>query len=325
MKKFYLTLLLSAMTFIAFAGSFYLTEKEQKAMLEEAEDWIDAMPDGLQDRLSDAVAHARHGFYQELDYFRNYADTAGVGKYPVMVKEISGGELSNIPMRVYRAANADKKVLPLLIYFHGGGWSMGSTATTEKFCRALVSEGNVMVVSMEYPLAPQNTFPKALESSKSAVEYIYSKAGELGSDASEISLGGDGAGGNIALTVWQELPETVKVKSLVLYYPILNVEGPLDAGLKRQYGRGYGFDSRLWEAYTSAYAGKNIPIDKNLPPTLLISAGRDIILNEEQDFSSRKGVTYIEFSGSIHGFITDGHQSTAFKKAVALTNEFLNV
>lgn len=309
-------------SYIYGGNKFLITEREQTQMTNEADDWIDEMPDGIQDRLSDAVNHAMHGFFSEIQYFRNISDTVGTEKYPIDVKNFDNGKLS---FRLYtpQRKQTDPHKLPLFIFFHGGGWSLGSLNTTEKFCRALTSEGNIMVVSIDYPLSPEHPYPHAINQSKDMVEDIMEKASSWGADASKISLGGEGAGGNIALAVYNCLPDNKKIKSLVVYYPLLDPSAQIDAGSKRKYGRGYGFDSRLWDSFTKAYQGKFEENTKILPPTLIISAGRDIMLQSEKDFARSGNVSYVEFSGAIHGFLSDGHQKTAFSKAVELTDRFL--
>ena len=306
------------------ADTYTLTKGEQEQIFEEAENWIDDMPEGLQDRLSDAVNHAMHGFYSEINYFREFSDTASLKHYPVTVQDINSGDASDIPLRIYaKKGIGTQSKLPVLIYFHGGGWSVGSLNATEKFCRALASEGNVKVISVDYPLAPEHPYPSGINKSVEAVDYVYANAAKLGIDPARISLGGDGAGGNIALNVYFKIVSDKSVKSIVLYYPLLQTGGTLSQDSKREYGRGFGFDSRLWEIFTEVYKGKDMP-PVNLPDLLLISAGRDIIIDQEKDFvAGNPSIKYIEFSGALHGFITDGHQNTAFNKAVSLTDLFL--
>lgn len=317
-------MLMAVMFLSAYADNYTLTKKEQQQITEEAENWIDDMPDGIQDRLSDAVNHALHGFYNEINYFRNYNDTTGLNKYKVKVENINGGKLGEMSMRLYSGTKNSN--VPLLIYFHGGGWSVGSLVTSDKFCRALASEGNIKVVSVDYPLAPENPYPGALKNCIDAVEYILTKSKEWGFSSDKISLGGDGAGGNLALETFSKLPDTVKIKSLVVYYPLLQTKGLLDPKSKREFGRGYGFDSRLWEAFTTAYNRKGDDLSQlqNLPPTLVISAGRDIIIDEERNFALNSKVNYVQFDGALHGFISDNHQKSAFNKAVSLTDRFLS-
>ena len=322
LKRSLLLSVLCMATMKMLPDNYSLTNKEQQQILEEAENWIDDMPDGLQDRLSDAVKHAVHGFYSEISYFRNIADTTEINKYKVKVNDIAGGSLGEINMRLYSAS--DNQKTPLLIYFHGGGWSVGSLETSDKFCRALASEGNIKVISVDYPLAPENPFPSAIKYCLDAVEYINGQCEKWNVESNKISLGGDGAGGNLAIEVYSRLSDNIKINSMVLYYPLLQTSGSLDPQSKREYGRGYGFDSRLWEAFKEAYKGSDTRFPDSLPRVLLISAGRDIIIEEEKTFSSSYDkLTYIQFDGALHGFLSDGHQKTAFKKAVAITDQFL--
>ena len=316
---------MSAMAFVAFAGSFKLSVTEQNQISEEAEDWIDNMPMGLQDRLSDAVGHAMREFYSEINSFRNFKDTTGWNDYPVEVTELMGGRNGNIPMRFYQASiKKEQPQLPLLIYFHGGGWSLGSLNTTEKFCRALAACGDVNVISIDYPLSPEHPYPTAINTCVDAVTYIHSNILNWNTSEDLISLGGDGSGGNLALTTYESLPENIKIKSIVAYYPLLKTAGELNPELRRKYGRGYGFDSRLWESFIEAYKGKELTISNPLPPTLLIATDRDIITDEIMEFvNQNNGISYVEFTGALHGFISDGQQKTAFEKAVEFTNKFL--
>lgn len=323
-RRLILLFIVSAIALGAFAATtFKLSDKERMLITEEAENWIDNMPEGLQDRLSDAIIHAMRGFYSEIQAFRNLNDTINLNNYPVEVKEFRGGESSDILMRFYEPLKNNSKQTPLLIYFHGGGWTLGSLNSTEKFCRALTAQGNLKVISVDYPLAPEHSYPSDLKISKEAVNYIFDNAEKWGVSKDVISLGGDGAGGNIALATFESLPEKIKIKSLVLYYPLIKTTGELNANLKRQYGRGYGFDSRLWESFIMAYNGREIKNCKVLPSVLIISAGRDIVLNEAEEFAKNKGVVSIVFEDALHGFITDGQQKTAFQKAVEITDSFL--
>lgn len=318
-------LIVSAIVFNTYAGTFSLTESEKSQILNEAENWIDDMPEGIQDRLTDAVSHALYGFNSEIEYFRHYNDTTGLRNYPVKITPIKLNDECDLGIRFYEPKDSVESSLPLLIYFHGGGWSLGSLDTSERFCRALASEGNVKVMSVDYPLAPENPYPSAINKSRTAINIISRNAQEWGIDKNLISLGGDGAGGNLALQIYNSLPEEIKIRSMVLFYPIINSEGEIDSESKRTFGRGYGLDNRLLAIFKDAYKGKKMDKVRNLPPVLLISAGRDIIINEEKEFiSSNPAVEYIEFEGAVHGFITDGHQNTSFKKAVEFTDIFLS-
>lgn len=325
--KFIISVFLSAMAMCAFADNFSLTPREKSQISEEAENWIDNMPEGLQDRLSDAVEHAKKGFFSEINYIRNLKDTTGVGKYSVITEEIKDFSSPDVSMRLYKAkASHNSKIKPLLIYFHGGGWSVGSIDLADKFCRALAADGNVNVIAVSYPLSPEHPAPAALNSCVKSTEYIYANASSLGSDKSLISIGGDGAGGNLAIKTQQAISDRLKVRSLVLFYPLINNKGNLDPKNKREYGRGYGFDSRVWEEFVDAYNDVSNNAVNSLPPTLLIAAGQDIIIDQEEEFRlAHKEVTYVLMEDALHGFITDGQQKTAFRKAVEFTDLFLQM
>ena len=323
MKKIIIALSISVVALSAAADNFSVSESEKQKMTEEAEEWMDNIPDGLQDRLSDAVNHAIHGFYSELENIRNFSDTTGMDKYKVEIKDLKTG-VSNTALRYYYTEENETKETPLLIYFHGGGWSMGSLETSEKFCRALASSGKLKVISVDYPLAPEHPYPDGVNVCLGATEYLYNEADKLQIDPGNISLGGEGAGGTLALETYLNLPDKYKVSNLIMYYPMLRTQGSLDKESKREFGRGYGFDSRLWETFIEAYKGESLNVTKPLPPTLLISAERDILIKEEKNFSSQdKNIVYVEFPEALHGFISDGHQPSAFSKAVELTEMFI--
>lgn len=306
------------------AKNFSVTSREQQQFTTEAENYMDNMPEGLQDRLSDAVAHAMHGFYSEVNLFRAMADTTGLHAYKVTVTDISPSATSKLKLRFYKSSQKTNEIKPLLIYFHGGGWSLGSVNATEKFCRALAAQATVNVVSVEYPLAPENKYPEALLYCKEATEYILSHAADFESNSQLVSIGGDGAGGNIALAVANTLDKKNNIRSLVLYYPLINTSGELNKEDKRNYGRGYGFDSRLWQAFIEAYQAGDNQMSSPLSPVLLIASGRDIIISQEREFAQTvSDITLVEFTGALHGFITDGQQPSAFNKAVELTSLFL--
>lgn len=313
------------------AKSWSISKEEKNRMTDEAENWIDDIPVGLQDRLSDAVAHAQRGFFNELNFFRNMADTTGVDLYSVKVTDFKGGKREDIQMRCYTPSQSLKNSdLTVLIYFHGGGWSLGSIATSDKFCRALASQGNVKVISVDYPLTPENPYPSALNTCVEAVEFIVDKMKEQNHTNPSISLGGEGAGGNLALETFLQLQKNepgCDIKSIVAYYPLLKTSGELTGQYKKEFGRGYGFDSRVWEVFIDAYKDSSdnlLQTGLKFPPILLISPGRDIVFDEAKIFSeNNKEVKFIEFTDSLHGFISDGHQPTAFNKAVELTDLFL--
>ncbi|MCA9972857.1 MAG: alpha/beta hydrolase fold domain-containing protein, partial [Anaerolineales bacterium] len=111
------------------------------------------------------------------------------------------GRAAPIPARVYRPAAA--RPLPLLVYFHGGGWVVGSLETHDTICRRLAADAGRLVVSVDYRLAPEHKFPAAVEDAFAALTWAAAHAGELGGDAARLAVAGDSAGGNLAAVVCQ--------------------------------------------------------------------------------------------------------------------------
>jgi acetyl esterase len=109
------------------------------------------------------------------------------------------GPAGPLPVRVYRP-NAEL-MLPILVWLHGGGWVTGSLDTHDHLCRMLCDEADVMVVSVDYRLAPETKFPGAADDCVAAWKWINEHAAELGGDRHRIALGGDSAGGNLAAVV----------------------------------------------------------------------------------------------------------------------------
>lgn len=354
MKKL-LSLLLIVLTSLNMLPQIKLevTKEEQNLMLNEADDWIDEMPESRQDHMSDAIVHAMRGFNSEI---HNYRGDNKIKKESsvLSIKNLKGGKNQDINMRLYESSgkNPKKSDLPLLIYFHGGVWSMGSLESSDHFCQTLAESGKIKIVSVEYPLAPESPYPAALNKCIEAIEYIATKSNDWGFNQSLISVGGDEAGGNLAISSLVKLNEkqasNPRIKSLVLYYPILNPQIDKTKPSWRKYGRGYGLDSRLLESGGLAYVGGmsgnidpslydnplvtnlnlSIPQLALLPPVLIIEAGRDLLIEWEDDFvtSLKKAgnkTTKINFTGAINGFISDGNQPSAFKKAIQITESFL--
>lgn len=112
------------------------------------------------------------------------------------------GPLGPIPMRAFRPHSAAKdEVLPVLLYFHGGGWTIGDLDTHDVLCRQLSREAGCAVVSVDYRLGPEFRFPAALEDCWAATCWISAHGEDLGMDPSRLAVGGDSAGGNLAAVV----------------------------------------------------------------------------------------------------------------------------
>src|SRR6202023_1986239 len=111
-------------------------------------------------------------------------------------RTIPVGPKGKIELRLFRPVG-NKAILPVVMYFHGGGWVLGDADTYDRFVREIVNGANAAVVFVEYNRAPEERYPVAMEECYAATKWVAENAGELGLDASKIAVAGDRAGGTI--------------------------------------------------------------------------------------------------------------------------------
>ena len=122
-----------------------------------------------------------------------------------------------VPVRLYAPTDG---VLPVLVYFHGGGFTIGSLATHDTLCRTLSQLAHCAVVSVNYRLAPEHKFPTAHDDAWDAVQWVAKQGGALGLDPTRLAVGGDSAGGTLAAACALEAREARLPLALqLLYYP----------------------------------------------------------------------------------------------------------
>ncbi len=221
-----------------------------------------------------------------------------------------------IPARLYRPRSG---TLPLLVYFHGGGWVVGSVAISDPFCRALANASGCAVVSVEYRLAPEDRYPAAADDAYAATRWSSDHASDLGIDASRIAVGGSSAGGNLAAVAALMARErgTPRVAFQLLHVPV--VDHDFDTPSYRANGSGFGLTRSgmrwFWDNYApdpklrdEPYASPLRATDlSGLPRAHVVTAEFDPLRDEGKAYAARlleAGVptTYVEYPGMIHGF-----------------------
>jgi acetyl esterase len=232
------------------------------------------------------------------------------------VRELIIDTLPPIPARLYRPRSG---TLPLLVYFHGGGWVVGSVAISDPFCRALANASGCAVVSVEYRLAPEDRYPAAADDAYAATRWSADHASDLGIDPSRIAVGGSSAGGNLAAVAALMARErgTPKVAFQLLHVPVTDHD--FDTPSYRANGSGFGLtrsgmrwfwdnyapDPKLRdEPYASPLRAKDL---SGLPPAHVVTAECDPLRDEGKAYAARlreAGVptTYVEYPGMVHGF-----------------------
>jgi len=231
------------------------------------------------------------------------------------------GPAGDIPVRVYTpAGNAP---FPVLVYFHGGGWVIGSIEVYDGACRSLASRAGCIVVSVEYRLAPEHPFPAAPEDCYAATRWVAEHAATFGGDATRLAVGGDSAGGNLAAVVAlmaRDRGGPTLVHQLLIY-PVTDAD--FETRSYRQNAEGY-FLTRadmiwFWNHYApreeqrrNPYAAPlRAPSLRGLPPAHVVTAEFDPLRDDGDAYAARlreEGVPVqlSRYDGMIHGFVQMG-------------------
>jgi acetyl esterase len=224
-----------------------------------------------------------------------------------------------IALRAYRPMGTARDRLPALVFFHGGGWSIGDLDTHDVLCRQLANGARCAVFSVEYRLAPEAPFPAAVDDCHCATKYVLENAKDLNADPARIAVGGDSAGGNLAAVVAISLKE--KIAFQLLIYPATDQR--LGSASLARNGEGYLLTRRLMETFRGYYLPRREDLLDwraspllaqslaGLPPAFLLTAGFDPLLDEGRAYVERLAregneVAYREYPDMIHGFIVMG-------------------
>ena len=249
------------------------------------------------------------------------------------VRELRAGE---VPLRLYRpAGTSGSERLPVLVYFHGGGWTIGDLDTHDVLCRQLAQASGAAVVSVDYRLGPEQRFPAAVDDCVAATRWVRAQADTLALDASRLAVGGDSAGGNLAAVVCLVLREGGEPLPAfqLLIYPATDMRAVAPSHTSN--GQGYLLTRDSIAYYRGHYlaeaaqwtdwrASPLLASDhRGLPPALVLTAGFDPLRDEGLQYAnalSAAGVPaqYVCFERQIHGFITMGRLLEEANTAVEL-------
>lgn len=232
------------------------------------------------------------------------------------VRDLVIDTLPPISARLYRPGSG---TLPLLVYFHGGGWVVGSVQISDPFCRALANSSGCAVVSVEYRLAPEDRYPAAADDAYAATRWCADRAPDLGIDASRIAVGGSSAGGNLAAVVTLMARErgAPSIAFQLLHVPVTDHD--FDTPSYRANGSGFGLTLKgmqwFWEHYAPDAKLRSEPYASplrakdlaGLPPAHIVTAECDPLRDEGRAYATRlreAGVptAYVEYAGMVHGF-----------------------
>ncbi|MFH1553135.1 MAG: alpha/beta hydrolase [Candidatus Omnitrophota bacterium] len=224
-----------------------------------------------------------------------------------------------IPIRVYTPSNT--KDVPVIVYYHGGGWSRGSLNTAENMCAALANKTGFIVVSVDYRLAPEHPYPAGIDDSYAALKWISKNAKNFGGDNRHLAVAGDSAGGTMAavmaLRARNENGPLIGLQVLICpAINLLEMNTPsyeicakgymLSKEWMEHYRDIYVPDSTNWsDPYISPLFEKDL---SGLPPAVILTAEFDILRDEAETYGERlknSGVPVVvsRYPGTIHDFL----------------------
>lgn len=237
-------------------------------------------------------------------------------------RRIPGPEQS-ILARLYRP-KSDGGRLPILVYFHGGGWVFGDIDTHDALCRIVADGAGCLVASIDYRLAPEHKYPAGLDDCLAATRWMARNADALGCDGGKLAVGGDSAGGNLAAAVAQRARDDGGPALVFqwLIYPALDFTA--DNASVRENGTGYLLTKQAidWtrdqyltdplEEATDPGASPGLARElAGLPPALIQTAQYDPLRDEAKAYAERLAaagvpVESILYDGMVHGFMRMG-------------------
>lgn len=227
---------------------------------------------------------------------------------------------TTLNVRFYRPRPLAEGPLPLLVYFHAGGYVFGDLETLDSFCRVMAHDADCIVMSVEYRLAPEHRFPVPLEDCYAATLWAWENAASIGADAARIAVGGDSSGGTLA-TITSYLAQQRGKPAIChqfLWYPGVGSAGPSESSEK--FAKGYFLENDLMFWSMQHYLNsKDEMMDprvqplrisdlSHMPPTFLMTAGFDPRRDDNAIYAQRlrdAGVPVVFecVESTVHGFL----------------------
>ncbi|WP_276822402.1 alpha/beta hydrolase [Mycolicibacterium mageritense] len=179
------------------------------------------------------------------------------------------GPAGPVPVRIYRPPAADGEILPVVVFIHGGGWSVGDLDSYDGTARRHAVGAGAVVVSVDYRLAPEHPYPAAVDDVWAATQWVAGHAAELGADADRMAVAGDSAGGNLSAVVAQLARDAggPHIRFQLLWYPATTWDTTLPSFRENAEAPILGLDAV--KGFSKWYAGH---VDLADPPATLVPA-----------------------------------------------------
>lgn len=255
-----------------------------------------------------------------------------------VIDESIPGPAGPLPVRIYRPAAEGP--LPILVYFFGGGWTLGSIETSDAICRSLANAAGCLTIAVGYRLAPEHTFPAAPDDCFAGLRWAVEHGGRFGGDTTRVAVGGDSAGGNLAaaVTLMAKDAQGPELLAQLLVYP--NTDHLADTPSRRENTDPLLFNDKsvqwYWDNYLASPEDGGHPLvsplraqdHSGLPPALVITAEYDPLRDEGEQYAGRlrdSGVLVesTRYPGVAHGFFAMAGSLDAGRRAVGQAAAYL--
>ncbi|HEX5083502.1 MAG TPA: alpha/beta hydrolase [Blastocatellia bacterium] len=235
---------------------------------------------------------------------------------------IPGGPTKEISVRIVRPANYAGDALPVVMYFHGGGWILGSKNTHDRLIREIANGANVALVFVNYTPSPEAKYPVPIEQAYAATKYFAENGRKMNLDSSRLAVAGDSVGGNMATVVAMLAKQRggPRITYQVLFYPVTDAN--FETASYREFADGPWLTKAamkwFWDASLPDVAARKNPtasplqasLDElhGLPPALVITDENDVLRDEGEAYADKMmqagvSVTAVRYLGAIHDFV----------------------
>lgn len=268
-----------------------------------------------------------------------------VKKLPADIEDrnIPGGPKGQVSIRIVRP-KGNREILPVVMYFHGGGWVLGDKDVFDRLIREIANGAGAAVVFVNFTRSPEAKYPVAIEEAYAATKYIAENGKALNVDPSRLAVAGDSVGGNMAAAVTMLAKERggPNIIFQVLFYPVTDAN--FDTPSYQQFATGHFLTREamkwFWNNYLPEEETRKQPTAsplrastdqlKGLPPALVINGEFDVLRDEGEAYAHKLieagvRVTAVRYSGTIHDFVMLNPiaDTPATRAAISQANEML--
>jgi acetyl esterase len=248
-----------------------------------------------------------------------------VKQLPAIIENriIPGGhDAKDVSITIVRPPESINETLPVIMFFHGGGWVLGGFDTHERLVRELANNANAAIVFVNYTPSPEAKYPVSLEQAYAASKWVAENGQVIHVDSSRLAVVGDSVGGNMAaaFTLLAQERGGPSIRFQVLFYPV--TDASFDTSSYMKYQEGYWLTREamkwFWSNYISDQTNRKEPkvsplqasLDQlmGLPPALVINGENDVLCDEGEAYARKLleagvRVTAVRYHGTIHDFV----------------------